>query len=158
MSSDLTKAQSNRQLILQFLYYIDMTKDTHNLIKSDFKFEGIDSSKLSKRDVVKCKKTALEVYEDREILDYVIQSFAEEYPINQVSIIDKSLLRLAFWEVKNEKYGNDKAKLVEDFEKLGYLFGSDNSDKFIKGVTKSLIKKINKIKISKKRKGNNGDN
>jgi transcription termination factor NusB len=135
-----------------------MTKDTHNLIKDDFKFEGIDSSKLSKRDIIKCKKTALKVYEDREVLDHVIQSFAEEYPINQVSIIDKSLLRLAFWEVKYEKYGNDKAKLVEDFEKLGYLFGSDNSDKFIKGVTKSLIKKLNKIKISKKRKGNNGDN
>jgi len=117
-----------------------MTKDTHNLIKDDFKFEGIDSSKLSKRDIIKCKKTALKVYEDREVLDHVIQSFAEEYPINQVSIIDKSLLRLAFWEVKYEKYGNDKAKLVEDFEKLGYLFGSDNSDKFIKGVTKSLIK------------------
>ena len=50
-------------------------------------------------------------------------------------------------------------KIVEDFEKLGYLFGSDNSNKFIKGVIKSLMKKIKKIELENKRKkGKNGDN
>ena len=34
-------------------------------------------------------------------LDKMIQSFAEEYPVNQLSIVDKSLLRIAFWEVKS---------------------------------------------------------
>ncbi len=75
----------------------------------------------------------------------MIQSFAEEYPVNQLSIVDKSLLRLAFWEVKKLKKSDNFSKLVEDFENLGYLFGSDNSNKFIKGVLKSLIKNLDKI-------------
>ena len=75
----------------------------------------------------------------------MIQSFAEEYPVNQLSIVDKSLLRIAFWEVKKLRKSDNFSKLVEDFEKLGYLFGSDNSNKFIKGVLKSLIKNLDKI-------------
>ena len=75
----------------------------------------------------------------------MIQNFAEEYPVNQLSIIDKSLLRLAFWEVKKVKKNEKFTELVEDFENLGYLFGSDNSNKFIKGVLKTLIKNINKL-------------
>ena len=69
------------------------------------------------------------------------------------------MLRLAFWEVKNNNFKGSNKQLVEDFEKLGYLFGSDNSNKFIKGVIKSLMKKIKKIELENKRKkGKNGDN
>ena len=78
-------------------------------------------------------------------MDIKIQNLAEEYPVNQLSIIDKSLLRLAFWEVEKVKKKENFKELVEDFEKLGYLFGSDNSNKFIKGVLKTLIKNIDKI-------------
>ena len=87
----------------------------------------------------------IEIFDNKKELDEMIQSFAEEYPVNQLSIVDKSLLRLAFWEVKKLKKSDNFSKLVEDFEKLGYLFGSDNSNKFIKGVLKSLIKNLDKI-------------
>ena len=153
----LNKTQIKRKLILQVLYYLDVTNDkNHTLIGTAIENNSDD---LTDKEINSSTNIGIKIYEDKEILDHVIQSFAEEYPINQLSVIDKSLLRLAFWEIKNNNFKGSNKQLVEDFEKLGYLFGSDNSNKFIKGVIKSLMKKIKKIELENKRKkGKNGDN
>ena len=153
----LNKTQIKRKLILQVLYYLDVTNDkNHTLIGTAIENNSDD---LTDKEINSSTNIGIKIYEDKEILDHVIQSFAEEYPINQLSVIDKSLLRLAFWEIKNNNFKGSNKQLVEDFEKLGYLFGSDNSNKFVKGVIKSLIKKIKKIELENKRKkGKNGDN
>ena len=140
--------------MLQVLYYLDLTNDKNQtLLGTAIENNSYD---LTQDEIDESTKIGVEIFEDKEILDHVIQSFAEEYPINQLSIVDKSLLRLAFWEVKNDNYMGNEKQLVEDFEKLGYLFGSDNSNKFVKGVIKSLIKKIELE--NKRKKGKNGDN
>ena len=129
--------------MLQVLYYLDLTNDKNQTLLGTAIENNSDD--LTQDEIDESTKIGVEIFEDKEILDHVIQSFAEEYPINQLSIVDKSLLRLAFWEVKNDNYIGSEKQLVEDFEKLGYLFGSDNSNKFIKGVLKSLIKNLDKI-------------
>ena len=140
--------------MLQVLYYLDLTNDKNQTLLGTAIENNSDD--LTQDEIDESTKIGVEIFEDKEILDHVIQSFAEEYPINQLSIVDKSLLRLAFWEVKNDNYMGNEKQLVEDFEKLGYLFGSDNSNKFVKGVIKSLIKKIELE--NKRKKGKNGDN
>ena len=139
---DLNKKQLIRKQILQLLYLIDINK---GVLEKNSHSDIFELSKLSKKDAENSEKLSFQIYEQRNDLDIKIQNFAEEYPVNQLSIIDKSLLRLAFWEVKKVKKSEKFKELVEDFEKLGYLFGSDNSNKFIKGVLKTLIKNINKI-------------
>ena len=139
---DLNKKQLIRKQILQLLYLIDINK---GVLEKNSHSDIFELSKLSKKDVENSEKLSFEIYEQRNDLDIKIQNLAEEYPVNQLSIIDKSLLRLAFWEVEKVKKKENFKELVEDFEKLGYLFGSDNSNKFIKGVLKTLIKNIDKI-------------
>ena len=139
----MNKTQIKRKLMLQVLYYLDLTNDKNQTLLGTAIENNSDD--LTQDEIDESTKIGVEIFEDKEILDHVIQSFAEEYPINQLSIVDKSLLRLAFWEVKNDNYIGSEKQLVEDFEKLGYLFGSDNSNKFIKGVLKSLIKNLDKI-------------
>ena len=152
----LNKKQLIRKQILQLLYLIDIN---NGVLEKNSHLDIFELSKLSKKDAENSEKLSFEIYDQRNDLDLLIQNFAEEYPVNQLSIIDKSLLRLAFWEVKKVKKNEKFTELVEDFENLGYLFGSDNSNKFIKGVIKSLMKKIKKIELENKRKkGNNGDN
>ena len=138
----LNKKQLIRKQILQLLYLIDIN---NGLLEKNSHSDIFELSKLSKKDAENSEKLSFQIYEQRNDLDIKIQNFAEEYPVNQLSIIDKSLLRLAFWEVKKVKKSEKFKELVEDFEKLGYLFGSDNSNKFIKGVLKTLIKNIDKI-------------
>ena len=139
---DLNKKQLIRKQILQLLYLIDINK---GVLEKNSHSDIFELSKLSKKDAENSEKLSFQIYEQRNDLDIKIQNFAEEYPVNQLSIIDKSLLRLAFWEVKKVKKSEKFKELVEDFENLGYLFGSDNSNKFIKGVLKTLIKNIDKI-------------
>ena len=138
----LNKKQLIRKQILQLLYLIDIN---NGVLEKNSHLGIFESSKLSKKDAEDSEKLSFEIYGQKNDLDLLIQNFAEEYPVNQLSIIDKSLLRLAFWEVKKVKKNEKFTELVEDFENLGYLFGSDNSNKFIKGVLKTLIKNINKI-------------
>ena len=139
---DLNKKQQIRKQILQLLYLIDIN---NGVLEKNSHSDIFELSNLSKKDAEDSEKLSFEIYSQRDDLDLLIQNFAEEYPVNQLSIIDKSLLRLAFWEVKKVKKNEKFTELVEDFENLGYLFGSDNSNKFIKGVLKTLIKNINKI-------------
>jgi len=141
---DLTKQQILRKQVLQLLYLIDINKGIVEIQKKSF-LNIFDSNGLSDEEEKEAEKLSLKIFSHKKELDEMIQSFAEEYPVNQLSIVDKSLLRLAFWEVKKLKKSDNFSKLVEDFENLGYLFGSDNSNKFIKGVLKSLIKNLDKI-------------
>ena len=141
---DLTKKQILRKQVLQLLYLLDINKGIVEIQKKSF-LNIFESNELSDEEEKEAENLSIEIFSHKLELDEMIQSFAEEYPVNQLSIVDKSLLRLAFWEVKKLRKSDNFPKLVEDFENLGYLFGSDNSNKFIKGVLKSLIKNLDKI-------------
>ena len=141
---DLTKQQILRKQVLQLLYLIDINKGKVEIQKKSF-LNIFESNGLSDEEEREAESLSIKIFSQKKELDKMIQSFAEEYPVNQLSIVDKSLLRIAFWEVKKLRKSDNFSKLVEDFEKLGYLFGSDNSNKFIKGVLKSLIKNLDKI-------------
>ena len=110
---DLNKKQLIRKQILQLLYLIDINK---GVLEKNSHSDIFELSKLSKKDAENSEKLSFEIYEQRNDLDIKIQNFAEEYPVNQLSIIDKSLLRLAFWEVKKVKKNEKFKELVEDFE------------------------------------------
>ena len=141
---DFTKQQILRTQVLQLLYLLDINKGIVEIQKKSF-LNIFESNGLSDEEEKEAENLSIEIFSHKLELDEMIQSFAEEYPVNQLSIVDKSLLRLAFWEVKKLRKSDNFPKLVEDFENLGYLFGSDNSNKFIKGVLKSLIKNLDKI-------------
>ena len=141
---DLTKQQIVRKQVLQLLYLIDINKGNVEIQKKSF-LNIFESNGLSDEEEREAENLSIEIFSHKKELDKMIQGFAEEYPVNQLSIVDKSLLRIAFWEVKKLRKRDNFSKLVEDFEKLGYLFASDNSNKFVKGVLKSLIKNLDKI-------------
>ena len=74
-----------------------------------------------------------------------IQSLATEFPTFQIAVIDRNILRLGLIEIV--EIFNDSTKinsLIEEFSKLGFIFGGENSDRFIKGVLKSFIKEKSK--------------
>ena len=75
-------------------------------------------------------------------IDKLISESAPEWPIDQISLIDKSILRQSIHELN---YFNDippKVAINEAVE-LGKQFGSDSSSKFINGVLGSVYDKLN---------------
>lgn len=66
-------------------------------------------------------------------IDEKISLAAPEWPIDQISPIDKAILRLAIYELLIDTEVPPKVAINEAVE-LAKLFGGDNSSKFINGV------------------------
>lgn len=77
------------------------------------------------------------VLENKERLDIVIQNHAPTWPLDQIAIIDRNILRLAIFEITLYGKVPIKAAINEAIE-LAKTFGSDNSPKFINGVLGSV--------------------
>jgi N utilization substance protein B len=72
-------------------------------------------------------------------IDDLIAKAAPEWPLEQVSPIDKSILRLAIYEILNSQDVPPKVVINEAVE-LGKAYGGDNTSKFINGVLGTIFR------------------
>jgi transcription antitermination protein NusB len=77
------------------------------------------------------------VISNREQLDQNIRDFAPAWPLDQISIIDRNILRLAIFEILHDNKIPVKVAINEAVE-LAKTFGSNNSSRFINGVLGSV--------------------
>ena len=135
------KNQINRVIILQSLFEIDLNgNDYEKVIQRVSNNHNLESETLS--DILNYLK---KITENLKTLDMKIQTLATEFPTFQIAVIDRNILRLGLIEIV--EIFNDSTKinsLIEEFSKLGFIFGGENSDRFIKGVLKSFIKEKSK--------------
>ena len=73
------------------------------------------------------------VLDNIEKIDAIIAPAAPEWPIDQIARVDRTILRMAIFELVIESSTPPKVVINEAVE-LGKHFGSDNSSKFINGV------------------------
>ena len=77
------------------------------------------------------------VLENEGELDTTIKRFAPNFPVDQLSVIDKNILRLAIFEILITNKVPMKAAINEAVE-LAKTFGSRNSPRFVNGVLGSV--------------------
>ena len=77
------------------------------------------------------------VIEKRAAIDDVIRQAATQWPIEQISAIDRNILRLAIREILMNNGAPIRAAINEAVE-LAKIYGSDNSAKFVNGVLGSV--------------------
>jgi N utilization substance protein B len=80
-----------------------------------------------------------------EQLDQFIAEHAPEWPLDQVAIIDRNILRIALWEFAVSEDTPLKVAINEAVE-LAKTYGSDSSPRFVNGVLGSLAARQNEIK------------
>lgn len=74
-------------------------------------------------------------------LDNIITSFAPEWPIDQITITDRNVLRIGVYELKIDPDIPPKVAINEAIE-LAKAFGGDSSGKFVNGVLGSIYKEM----------------
>jgi N utilization substance protein B len=80
------------------------------------------------------------VLEHQAALDVLIQDNAPEWPLDQVAVIDRNILRMAIFEFVVE--GNTPVKVaINEAVELAKLFGSDSSGRFVNGVLGTIVPK-----------------
>lgn len=77
-------------------------------------------------------------------LDSFIAQHAPEWPLDQVAVIDRNILRIALWEFAIQGETPIKVAINEAIE-LAKLYGSDSTPRFVNGVLGSLAARQNEI-------------
>jgi len=94
------------------------------------------------------------IEENIEQIDKTIQGYAPEWPINQITTVDRNVLRIGIYELTLDINIPPKVSINEAIE-LGKSFGGASSGKFVNGVLGSIYKDMeeqNHPKISRDKK------
>ena len=78
-------------------------------------------------------------------LDTFIAQHAPEWPMDQVAIIDRNILRIALWEFGVTSITPIKVAINEAIE-MAKIYGSDSTPRFVNGVLGSLAARQDEIK------------
>ncbi len=81
------------------------------------------------------------VAENQPKIDEIIAKTAPEWPIDQITVVDRNVLRLGIYELMFLKQVPPKVAINEAVE-LAKSFGGESSGKFLNGVLGTLYKEI----------------
>ena len=126
MASTRRKA---RAIALKALYEIDSVKHEKEAVIAHLLAEG----GLSEENNAFARELVGGVLQNKERVDHNIQTFAPAWPLEQIPVIDRNILRLAIFEILFDNKVPVKVAINEAVE-LAKSFGSDNSPKFVNGV------------------------
>jgi N utilization substance protein B len=119
---------------LQILYEIDCTSHKSEDILSRWLQ---DTASLTEQHEY-IKDLIHGIHKNSKEIDKSIRHFAPLFPIEQISVIDRNILRLAIFEMLFDNKVPAKAAINEAIE-LAKKFGTEKSPKFINGVLGSII-------------------
>ncbi|HEX8390208.1 MAG TPA: transcription antitermination factor NusB [Candidatus Saccharimonadales bacterium] len=75
-------------------------------------------------------------------LDAILQPIAPEWPIAQIARVDRTILRMAVYELKDCGDSVPPKVVINEAVELAKAFGSDNSSKFVNGVLGTAYKSL----------------
>ena len=122
-----------RSLALQALYELDCTQ--HGL--GDVLRERLGMDELSLQTSTLAKQLVNGVLENKTELDALIHRYAPEWPLDQIAIIDRNILRIAIYELGAGNQTPVKVAINEAIE-LAKTFGTESTPRFINGVLGTL--------------------
>jgi N utilization substance protein B len=83
-------------------------------------------------------------------LDGIIEKAAPEWPINQINIVDRNVLRIGLYEILYSKKEEVPPKVaINEAIELAKNFGGESSGKFINGVLGTVFKEIGETENKK---------
>ncbi|MFC1913462.1 transcription antitermination factor NusB [Chloroflexota bacterium] len=127
-----------RRLTLQALYEIDAVGHETTRVLG-FLLAG---GKLPQENSAFIREVVCGILENKEKIDLNIKNFAPAWPIEQVSIVDRNILRLAIFEILLNNKVPVKVAINEAVE-LAKAFGSESSPRFVNGVLGSVSALVN---------------
>jgi len=144
MASSRRKA---RIAALQTLYEIDCTEHK----AEDAVIHSTTEQALSQEAISFTEKLVQGVLKNKSKIDEVIGRFAPSFPVAQMSVIDRNILRVAIFEILMD---NTPVKVaINEAIELAKTFGSDSSPRLINGVLGSIVTKYGKASHARPKEG-----
>lgn len=130
-----------RTIALQSLYEWDFTGQTANIKKlvkrNQVEFApDFDDKEFS-------EKLVQNIVERLDDLNAIITEYAPEWPLDQITVVDRNVLRIGVYELQFDDAIPPKVAINESIE-LAKTFGGPSSGKFVNGVLGSIYKNMQK--------------
>jgi len=129
-----------RTITLQTLYEWDFHNQNNNLLPKILE-RHLKESGLNTEENEFIKNLVREIVKNLKKIDERITTFAPEWPIEQITLIDKNILRLGIYELLFSKETPPKVCINEAIE-IAKTFGGETSGKFVNGVLGAIYEKI----------------
>jgi N utilization substance protein B len=123
----------SRILALQALYEIDTTHHPAGTVLD----QRLAEDPLPDEGEAFARELITGVMKHQAELDELIQRYAPEWPVDQMAVVDRNVLRIAIYEFLISKATPIKVAINEAVE-LAKLFGSDSAPRFVNGVLGAL--------------------
>jgi len=126
-----------RAIVLQSLYewdFHDHAVDAHAIVLRNIQefAEKIDEKTFA-------EKLILGIMEHREVIDTTITTFAPDWPLTKITIVDRNVLRIGTYELLFDEEIPSKVAINEAIE-LAKTFGGESSGKFVNGVLGAVFR------------------
>ena len=122
-----------RAIVLQALYEIDCVGHKAEEVVDRL----LAKDELSEENAAFVQSLVNGVLQNRDKIDQYIKEYAPAWPLGQLSVIDRNILRLAIFEILLDNKMPVKVAINEAVE-LAKNFGSNSSSRFINGVLGSI--------------------
>jgi N utilization substance protein B len=122
-----------RTIVLQALYEVDCVARNADAVVERLLAEG----DLSADNNTFVRELVGGVVRNRDEIDGSIRRFAPAWPVEQIAMVDRNILRLAIFEILFDNKVPVKVAVNEAVE-LAKSFGSESSAKFVNGVLGSV--------------------
>ncbi len=123
-----------RRASLQILYELDATE--HSLESALAAHLAARQDAQSVRPII--RRLVRGVVLHRRQIDLILQQYAPEWPVDQVAVVDRNILRLAIYEYLLQKRKTPIAVIVNEAVHLARLFGAEHTQSFVHGVLGAL--------------------
>ena len=125
--------QRGRVAALKALYELDATQHDLGVVVA----RCLADEQLNAEGQRFAHELVIGVREHREELDQLIQQHAPEWPVDQMAVVDRNVLRIAIYEFYLAHITPLKVAINEAIE-LAKSYGSDSAPRFVNGVLGAL--------------------
>ena len=124
---------SAREYALMVVYSNDVNPENSEIIPDT-------EEALSEKDRLFANLLVSSVSENLATIDKNIAKYLKNWSINQLNIVDKSILRLAIAEFTYSEDSSGKKIIINEAVELAKKYGGENSYRFINGILNAALR------------------
>lgn len=130
-----------RRVTLETLYEYDIANHAPDEVLE----QRVEANPMERAGVEFAEKLVHGVIGYQAQMDRLIERFAPEWPLDQMAVIDRNVLRIAMYEFLVTDETPVKVAINEAVE-LAKVYGSDSAPRFINGVLGTLADHLDELK------------
>lgn len=127
-------------MALQALFELDATEHSLGIVID----ERLATEQLNAQSGEFLRWLVSGVATNQEKIDTLVAKYAPEWPVDQLAIVDRNILRMALFEVGSVKADAPPKVVINEAIELAKTFGGESSPRFVNGVLGAALNEVHK--------------